>query len=293
MSLVSCSDNDEVELVDTSYKTLEISCGSDFEIPVLVNDWFIEYVKDATSGQDISDKDGNPLALDGNGKVEASNGWLILSRENEGNFVISLKENFDKSHERKILICINSAGERDYVTITQRAGRELQIVKATFEEIENQRSIYVSDKGCTSIVLNNPSSTEIWEPTGEVYKDVVESSNFESDDYGAFAWIPQEGFEISVPDLIINDTIRGGGSLMYKEGITTIPYIKDIPNGNKILMKPYSTLYLSGEITYCKRVCNYTFTIQNMGTGTQFEVRGIWTQIIPISSHTTSSDKRL
>lgn len=291
---VSC-DHDEVELVDVNYKALEVSCGSDFTIPVLSDNWGIEYVKDVVSGQEISDKNGNSLALDGNGKVEASNGWLELSRNSNEAFVISLRENFDQSHERKLLICIiDKAGKRDYMSVVQHAGTEYQLVKSTYEEIEDLRTIYVSDKGCTSIVLNNPLSTEVWEPTGGIYKEVVETSMFESDDYGAFAWIPNEGLGVTVPDLIINDTIRGGVyRCLYKEGLTSVPYIKDLSNGNKILMHPYSTLYLSGEITYCKRVCNYTFTIQNVGTGTQFDVSGVWTQIVPLSSHTISSDKRV
>lgn len=290
--LISCN-SDDVELVDASYKTLEISCGGAFEIPVLAIDWDIECVKDATSGQEISDKDGNLLALYGNGYIESSNGWLTLSRESKETFIVSLKENFDKSLERKFLICINSAGKRDYVTVVQQAGTEYKLVKSEYEEIEDQRNIYVSDKECTSIVLSNFSSTEIWEPTGEVYKNVVTTSIFESDNYGAFDWMSEKGIEVIVPDLIIDGTIRGGSSpTYYKEGITTVSYIKDIPNGNKILMKPYSTLYLSGEITYCKRVCNYTFIVENMETGTLFEVKGVWTQIVPISSHTIASDKR-
>lgn len=290
--LVSC-DNDDVNLVDTNYKTLEISCGSDFEIPVLVDDWFIEYVRDITSGLDILDKDNNPLTLDENGKVEASNGWLTLSRDNEKSFVISLKENFDKSLERKLLICIQNAGKRDYITLIQHTGSAYQLVKSHYEEIEDLRRIYTSDKECTNIVLKNPLSTEKWEPTGDIFKN-VETSIFESEDYGAFEWASKEGVNVTTPDLIINDIIRGGSNLCtYKEGRVTMPYIKDIAKGNKILMPPHSTLYLSGEITYCKRVCNYTFTIQNIGTGTLFEVKGLWTQIIPISSHTTSSDREI
>ncbi len=258
---ISC-DSDDVELVDTSHSSLEVSCGSDSEIPVMVDNWSIEYVKDAVSGQNMSDKDGNPLMLDGNGTVEASGGWLKLSRDGNEAFVISLKENFDRSRERKILLCINSEGQRDYVNVTQRAGTEYSLVKSEYEEMEDLRAIYTSDEDCTDIVLSNPSYEEVWMPTGGIFKDVVSTSIFESDDYGAFAWMPQEGVEVSIPDLIIDGAIWGaaGYHCTYKDGVAIVPYIEDIANGSKILMRPYSTLRLSGEITYCRRVCNYTFS---------------------------------
>lgn len=291
LGIASCDKNDNVKLIDSEFETVEISCGDDLEIPVLTNNWIIESVKDIASGQELSDKDGNPLALDGKGQIEASNGWLTLIRDNEETFILSLKENFDTSHERKFLICINDAGKRDYVTVVQQAGTAYQLVKSEYEEIEEHREIYISDKECISIVLSNSSPIEVWEPTGRIFENVVESSVFESDDYGAFDWVPEEGVEIAVPELIIAGAIRWHNRCTYKEGTTTIPFIKDIPNGNKILMNPYSTLYLNGEITYCKRLCNYNFTIQNIGTGTRFNIKGVWTQVVPISSDTIISDK--
>lgn len=287
--LISCTD-DDADLVDPQYKTWEISCGGDIEVPVLGNNWRIEYVQDVSSGEKMSDKNGNRLALDGKGQSEAANGWLTLLCDKEDAFTLNLKENFDKNEERKFLICIRADGFYDYITVVQRAGTEYKLVKSAFTEIEKERHIYKSTKDCISLVLRNHTSEAVWEPTGYIFENVIASSHFESDDYGAFDWIPEKGIEINMPELIIDHAIYWGNRCSYQEGISTTPYIKDIPNGNKILLYPNSILYLSGSITYCKRVCKYTFTIQNIETGTQFEVNGTWTQVVPISSHTISSD---
>lgn len=288
---VSCSKNEDIALIDPSYKTLEVSCGHNFEVPVLTTNWIIESVQEMPSGKNILDKNHNPLALDGNGKVEASNGWLALTRDNENGFIINLKENFDKSKERKFVICINEAGKQDYMTVIQKAGTEYKLVKSEYKEIEEQREIYTSDEECSDLTLTNNSSKAVWEPCGYIFKNVVNSSEFESDDYGAFDWASEQEVEIRTPELILEGFSWGTFICNYKKGVTTIPYIKDIPNGNKILVQPHSRIYLKGEITYCKRIFNYTFTIQNEGTGSRFDVSGICTQIMPISSNTISYDK--
>lgn len=291
--LMSCYENEDFELVDSSYKTWEVSCGYDFEVPVLANNWSIESVQEMPTGKNILDKNNNPMALVGNGKVEADNGWLALTRSKEDRFIINLKENFDKLNDRKFVICINQAGRRDYVTVNQKAGVEYKIVKSKYAEIEEQREIYVSDKECRNLTLFNNLSKPVWEPCGSVFQDVVHSSEFKCEDYGAFDWVSEHGVELlNVPDLMIDGYIRWSNNVTYKKGVITTPYIKDIPNGNKILMQPYTTTYLNGEMTYCKRICNYVFTIENVGTGTRFDVSGIWTQIEPIESHLILSDQR-
>lgn len=59
-------------------------------------------------------------------------------------------------------------------------------MKSEYEEIE--RKIYVSDEGCSPITLSNNSSEAVLKPTGYIFEDVVESSTFGSDVYGAFDW---------------------------------------------------------------------------------------------------------
>lgn len=285
----SCSKNDAVKLVDPLYKDLQLSCGSDFEIPMLTANWNIEAVQYLPSGETMPDKDGNPLALAGHGTVEAANGWLTLIRKSNDKFILKLEENFDKSNDRKFIICINEAGRRDYITVVQQAAPAYELVKYEFTEINEQRNIYVSNAECIPLTLHNDTPEAVWKPTGSIFEKVVESSVFESDSYGAFEWMPEEGIDINVPELIVDNFICWDNRCAYKRGNTTVPLIKDIPNGNKILVPPYETIYLKGEITYCKRICNYTLTIRNTASGTQFQINGIWTQIIPISSNTIAT----
>ena len=283
LGFISCNNNDDLELIDSYYKNLQLSCGSDLEIPVQAANWDIESVQYLPSNEVVVDKDGNPLILSDYGAVEASGGWLYLSRNGDDKFTLSLKENFDKSAERKFVICVNNGNHKEYISITQRAGTAYKLVKSEFKEQADQRKVYTSNGACTELTLNNNTLEPAWMPCGVIFEMVVESSSFYSDDYGAFDWIGEEELMVSVPELFVENTIRWNNRSVYKKGLTTIPFIKDIEKNNKILVQPYTTVHLKGRITYCKRVYNYTFTIQNEDTGTLFDINGVWTQVVPIS----------
>ncbi|GAB3413572.1 hypothetical protein [Niabella aquatica] len=290
--LTSCTKSSNIEFIAPSYKTLEILSGGELEVPVLTSGWSIASVKYMPSGEAVLDHNGKPLTLKGNGHVAASSGWLTLIREGNDKFTIQLKENFDASSERKFEIVVtDKTGGEHYITVIQKRGKGYKLVKSEFKESEDQRRVYKSGEGCSTLTLSNSTSEAIWKPYAAIFENVVQSSNFESSNYGAFGWLPEEGVHISVPDLIIENKMYATGRTIYKEGITTTPYIKDRFNDYKILVKPYYTVYLKGEITYCKRVFNYTLTVQNTDTGAQFKVSGIWIQIVPIANNTIISDK--
>lgn len=285
----SCGGDDHFSIVDPAHKTFEIACGQDFEIPVHSLSWQVESVKTVPEGELLTDRQGRPIALEGNGKVEASDGWLALSRDKADALTIHLKENFDRSAPRQFVICLNNNGRRDYIIVTQKAAQAYRLVKTEYREIAEEREIYRNNEGCSTITLENPTSETIWRPYGYIFKDVVESSTFESDDYEAFGWTGQEELELTMPDLLIDEAIRWNGQCLYKQGATTRPYLT--PNDSKVKLPPYATYSFKGEITYCKRRCYYTFTIENQESGTEFEIRGIWTQIVPIVNHTILTDK--
>jgi len=290
--LSSCSKSSNIELISPSYKTMEILCGGDIEVPVLTNNWSIASVKYMPSGETVLDHEGQPLTLKGKGQIAASSGWLTLIREGDDKFTVQLKENFDILPERKFEIAItDETGGKNYVTIIQKRGSEYKIVKSEFTELEDQRHIYTSDEDCSPLTLSNPTSEAVWKPDGYIFEKVMESSHFESNDYEAFGWLPEEDIYIYAPELIIDNQSYGFSKTVYKEATTKTPYIKDVQNYSKILVRPFSTIYVTGEITYCKRVCNYTLTVQNADTGTQFKASGIWTQIVPITGRTIVSDK--
>lgn len=291
MWMTACDRDTDMHLVDASYQKLDLSCGYDFEIPVLTTGWKIEYVRDESTGQEIPDTEGRPLALEGFGSTQAANGWLTLERNTENSFILRLKENLTQTM-RNFTICLAENGRQDYIRVTQTRGKSYKLVKADFREIENLREIYQSDEGCSSLTLTNPSNEPVWEPDDAVFKDVVYSSEFRSDDPVAFDWVAPEGREIDVPHLYLENAIGWIGRCLYQPGITLQSYQKatDFTYESKTLVPPHTTLYLRGEVVYCKRVCHYTFTIENESSGSRFDVQGVWTQIVPTSKCLFFSD---
>ncbi|SEA41859.1 hypothetical protein SAMN05216365_14622 [Porphyromonadaceae bacterium NLAE-zl-C104] len=108
LGVVSCNKNDNIELISPLYKDLNLSGRGNLEIPVLTDNWHIESVLYVPSNEVMLDKEGNPLILEGDGAIEAANGWLALKRSEDNKLIIALKENFDISNERKFAIYINS-----------------------------------------------------------------------------------------------------------------------------------------------------------------------------------------
>lgn len=287
----SCEKNDHLDLINPEQKTLEIYCGADFDIELLTDYWNIESAIESPSGKVILDNGGNPIALYGGGSyIESSNGWLAFSRKSSNVLTIHLKENFDRSNIRRFTICVDSDGNKDYMTIIQRAGKGYKLVESRYLENFSGREIYTSTKGCSSLTLTNNTANPIWEPCGYIFQDVVSTSTFKSTDYGAFDWMHELGVDLFMPELLIDNKIWWNGVCRYKEGTTTTPYIKDIANGNKLLMPPFTTTHLKGEITYCKRIYAYKYTIENISSGSRFNISGTWTHIEPISSNTISSN---
>lgn len=286
---VSCdSDDDKVVLITPEYKNLELLNGGKFDIPVTGTNWYIESVEDLSSGSTFVDKEQTPVVLEGYGEVESANGWLTLERNEENYFTIHLKENF-RDTERRFAIWINDNGNKDYVTVIQKRGESYRLVKSELQEIEEYHKIYKSDKGCQMFVFTNPTSEKVEVSTDAIFKDVVYYSHFESDDYGAFGWIP-EGKEVRInsPGLPVEGGVMLIRDCVYKEGVTTEPGKKD---KSSFLLLPYATAYVWGEIIYLERKYNYTFTIENESSGSRFLISGIWTQRMPISWDTTFSDK--
>lgn len=283
---VSCNKSDESNFIDPFFRTLDISGGIVGEIPVLADNWYIESVQEMPSGIDMLDENNKPMMLSGNGTTNAANGWLSLMRENDKGFTINLRENFDKTTDRKFIICINAGGMRDYVRLIQHVGSEYELIKSEYEEWEEAREIYTTNEGCYELELSNNTSEAVWKPTGYIFKDVVETSIFESDDYGAFDWTLDTEIKLKTPDLIIDNQMYWSALTVYKKGIATIPFVKDIEKGSTILVQPYSYVSLKGEMTYCKRIYKYTFTIKNKDTGSVFQIEGRWTHITPVSSNT-------
>ena len=281
---VSCEKDEDAKLVAPEYKEIVISGGGEFEIPVMSSDWAIGGVKNLLTGQEILDKDNHPMTLSQSGEVESADGWFTLIREGSNSFVVRLKDNFNNS-SRNFAICITSNGNKDNVTFVQNRAKGYKLVETQFELIEGTQKIYTSDKGCYSLTLTNATAEEVWEPTKDIFRDVVYSSKFESDDYGAFEWA-DENTTIHMPELLIDHFLRWDGSCLYKQGESTVLFNQIHGTNDKLLVEPFTTVRLRGEMEYCKRAFNYIFTVENESTGVQFQITGVWTQIIPLVPNT-------
>lgn len=280
--------NNGYESFITSYKEVSISSGGTIEIPISADLWTIEYVEEVASRKKIVDKNGEIMTLKGLGEIDATNNWLSLSRQNNHSFEIHIKEHFDNLNKREFKVYISNGHNLDHITITQLAGAEYKLVKSNFTEKEELRKVYTSNEECEKVTLSNNTNLGIWEPIAPVYKNVKYRSTFQSNDYGAFEWTLGENIDIVTPALKI-DHITYIPRNLYK--YTDKPFLIPYTNGSTILLNPHNTMVLSGEVTYCERTYDYVFTIQNVNSGTHFEITGTWNNKTVISTNTTSSDK--
>lgn len=290
VSISSCKKDDsqaKTELFEPSYKDLELSGGFvDNSISIKAADWSVEYVKDAVSGAMLQDKAGKPMALNAWGSVELSTGWLKLEKKQaEDVLSISLKENFTAS-PRKFLIGILADGKRDELSFTQNRGEAYEIVKKEIIEVPGSRKEYTSDEGIHAITLSNNTATAKNMVTSVMFKDVHYMSEFSSDDYGAFDWVDAQDSLIFMDEVLREGAINWSGRVPYKKGQSLEPYVKEGGSRESVLVQPYTSIKVRGEVVYLERECLYTFTVKNLSSGSTFDISGTWKQKIPLSPHT-------
>lgn len=286
----SCKKDDlqsKTQLFNPDYKNLQLNSGfTDNGIPIDADEWTVEYVKDAVSGETLKDNKGKPLTLSTLGGVESEEGWLKLEKRNDDNaLTISLKENFS-ANPRKFSIGILADGKRDELSFTQTRGEAYAIVKKEIEEIPGSRKEYTSDEGIPSITLSNNSSTAKNMETSVIFKDVFYESEFISEDDGAFEWLNAQDTLIFMDEVVKEGKMYWADQVPYKKGRSLTPYVKEGGSKALLLVQPYSNVNIRGEMLYLERECLYTFTIKNLSSGHTFETSGTWKQKIPLTPHT-------
>lgn len=289
ISMSSCKKDeleDKIELFNHEYKDLQLRTGFvDNGIPINAENWSVEYVKDAVSGEILKDKAGNPMALNTFGSVELLAGWLKLEKKEDNDLLnISLKENLS-TNPRKFLIGILADGKRDELSFTQTRGEGYAIANKEIIEVPGSRKEYTSDEGCHAITVTNNSSIAKNMDITDIFKDVKYMSEFRSEDNAAFNWVNSQDTLIFMDEVLRDDVIYWSGQVPYKKGQSFEPYIK---TGSKqgLLVQPYTSTKVRGEMVYLERECLYTFTIKNLSSGNKFEISGTWNQKIPLSSIT-------
>lgn len=290
VSMSSCKKDDtkpKIELFNSDYKDVHLNSGLiDKGISIKAEDWSVEYVKDAVSGEVLQDKAGKPMVLNALGSVELLTGWLKLEKKQEDDLLtVSLKENFS-ANPRKFLIGIVADGKRDELSFTQTRGEAYTIVNKKVIEIPGSRKEYTSDEGIHAITLSNSSSTAKNMETSIVFKDVHYMSEFSSEDYGAFDWMNSQDSLISMDEVVREGATYWASKVPYKKGRSLEPYFKT-GSEEKLLVQPYTNVRVRGEMLYLERECLYTFTVKNLSSGHTFEISGTWKQKIPLS-HTTN-----
>ena len=106
-----------------------------------------------------------------------------------------------------------------------------------------------------------------------IFAGVKYSSEFTSEDYGAFDWIAASDSLITMDQLLVDGSVRWNGKVLYKKGTTLEDFVKE-SSKEEIIVAPNTTLQVSGEMEYLERTCEYTFTIKNASSGHQFPVKG-------------------
>lgn len=284
----SCSKEDisnKVELIDPSLKEIVINTGfTDNIITVKSNDWRISYIKDGLTKERLKDANGLPLQLETNGEILLKEGWLQLTKTADNTLSISLKENFT-DNPRNFIIGIESGNRIEEMHFVQNRGERYELVKKEIQEIEGSRQIYRSSEGCKLISLSNGSNESINMETTSIYDDVKYRSTFSSTDIDAFNWIDTENSLLFMNEVLLDGSVVWEQQVAYKKGDTFTNYIN---NNTKqfLLVRPYTNISLRGEIDYLERASNYTFTIKNKDSGHQFQIKGVWSQKIPVASHT-------
>ena len=289
LSLISCNKDDlnhNTALFDTDYKDIQLNSGFAHNgIAIHSKEWSVAYVKDAVTGELLSDKEGNPAVLATVGEVELWGSWLKLEKTDENNLLtMSLTENFNRI-PRKFLIGIVADGKQDELSFTQNRGETYEIVKKEIIEVPGSRKEYNSNEGCYTITLNNNTSSAKNMETTSIFKDVKYMSEFTSDDQDAFSWTNTPDSLIFMGEILKDGVTYWSKQVPYKKGQYLESYMNE-GSKQELLVEPYTTISVSGEISYLTRECLYTFTIKNKSSGYIFDISGVWKQKVPLSSIT-------
>ncbi|MEN5234147.1 hypothetical protein [Sphingobacterium faecium] len=278
--------NHNTALFDTDYKDIQLNSGfARNGITIHAKEWSVAYVKDAVTGELLSDKEENPAVLATVGEVELWGRWLKLEKSDENNLLtMSLTENFNRI-PRKFLIGIVADGKQDELSFTQNRGETYEIVKKEIIEVPGSRKEYNSNEGCYTITLNNNTSTAKNMETTSIFKDVTYMSEFTSDDQEAFSWMNSPDSLIFMGEILKDGVTYWSKQVPYKKGQYLESYMNE-GSKQELLVEPYTTINVRGEISYLTRECLYTFTIKNMSSGYVFDISGVWKQKVPLSSMT-------
>ena len=288
--LNSCSkednDRDEIHLIDPQLKELVLKTGLSENITINSAAWSIGYVKDGMTGEMLKDADGIPMQLNDVGTVSLKDKWLELEKTTDNKLNMILLENFSDTPRNFIIGIQSENNESQEMRFVQSTAEGYELIEKEIVEIQGSRKIYTSSEGCSTITLVNNSDQEKKMETSVVFEGVKYSSEFSSEDYGAFDWIDKEDPLIFMDELMRDGDIVWSKTVPYQKGIAYENFIKPNESKEELTLRPNSTVVVSGEMEYLERSAEFIFTIKNKASGNRFKIKGIWSQKVPLVSHT-------
>lgn len=273
------------DLVEPEMKERKINTGfTDHVVEIKGETWSIPYIKDGVTGDLLKDSLGQPYRLDAIGSKRLEKGWLNIEMTAEHKLKMNLLENFSDS-PRHFVVGLISDNKKDEFSVIQSRGEAYELVDRKIEEIAGSRKIYVSTEGCSTMEVSNPGNQPLEVEIKDIYKGVNYSSEFASEDYGAFEWMGKTDSLVNMGELLVDGEMRWSKQVPYRKGSSLEPFL-NAGYSSKITLQPGQNNLISGEMEYLERSCTYTFTIKNKTSGNQFKVSGIWKQKVPLTPKT-------
>lgn len=281
-SLSSCSREDvKANFIDPRLHKSVINTGfSDNVIEVQSENWSVAYVKDGQSGELLKDTDGQTIRIDEPRTAQLKDGWLELEKTKDNNLRMTLAENFSND-PREFFIGLQLEDQNQEMHFMQTRGEHYELLEADVSENKGSRKVYVSDEGCSTLLVRNNTNEVTNVDLSEIFSDVKSTSELLSTDYGAFDWIARSDSIVSLGSIVVGDNELWSEGVPFKEGVSTKPY----KNIHSTKLEPYGSIVVKGEMQYLERSSEFTLTIKNVSSGNQFKVSGLWNQKIPLAPH--------
>ncbi len=293
IGFVSCSNNDDVSLIQPSTTTIEMEGeGGEEEISFTGGDWYIAEIKNHNSNYsiqgDIYSQDGEMtrensiLSLEGQGRIEAL--WdikgFIITRDAPSSLEILLNEN-GTGEEFGFTIVLKSGEEVKEIEVFQKKSQRYRFDNMEFSLEEDDGDSLFVKKGTTyRHNVQEPQELNV-SPYGGV--DVHKHSLFLSSEKDAFVWTEKDSIMVEVPTGIYNNELYfNGEQKLYGK------YYSKSPHGFEEMIKitipaGQSEFYIEQE--WRKRQVSYQLSLINNRTGEEKIIEGKWIENAPTGKY--------
>ncbi|MDR0332602.1 MAG: hypothetical protein LBI15_03985 [Dysgonamonadaceae bacterium] len=187
------------------------------------------------------------------------------------------------------LLLFSSCDKIDFADEDEEIVEGFRLIKTEFTEIKEKRNVFLSTVSQINRTYTNSVLTPLKSSVHTVFH-TEEESVFDSRNPFVFDWIPTEGIEVEVPELLLDDNqgYIAASTQLFQSGIVRTP--KPIEAEYSVEVPGRHIFRYKGAVLFCIRTYNFTFTIEGIITGTQIEIVGTWTHFYPLHFVTTLSE---